>query len=454
MSALELGDGGMGLGGNILLKRRMLIYFALNLLLVGPYILTHYSLIGCGLSGAILLVMFIFTVIRPDKDELAVRNLPLMFFLDACVPLVLAYRELRYAFTVDNIEYLIDVMVSKGSPLLLLAAGVVLCFLKFKEPLSVWMKGISKTIIGAAFLLMLWSDGSLPFPSFRGDSGLFFALYLVCALAWCVLCVLSYNADSEAQQRNNWLSRLLLAAVFVACLTETELVVNFFSVLGRWNMELPTVSLAWWRVALTGVLLVGGSIATYNYDGSCMGPDSLFLGALAGGVVLLRVLMDFGFPFCQVLLLVILVGSLCCFLNEMKGKKTLRLSSPAYLIAQTGAALAAVFLMYHDLWMPLVLLILYGVIFYATVDKMTTPMRRLVWWLTALSTPAALASAFVWQTRLMAAPCVLLAAAYVLFAFVIVILNWPNPNTRTSPNVYKWTVCGFMAVLSVLAALR
>lgn len=436
----------------ILAKKDKLAFFALNLLLAAPYILQHFTLIGCGLAGAIFVVIFIFTVLRPGVDVPAIRNLPLMLFLDAFVPLVLDYNTLIIFFDLDNLEYALSGMDNLAY-LVLLALGVGLRFIKFKDPLRVWMKCLSKTCIGAAIFLILFGNGSL-FPPMYNPTGVAFFLYLLCAAAWCVLCVLSYRVDSESFVLNNWLSRGLLALLAVLCLTETRYVYDLFPLLAGWLNSISEVSLAWWRTALTVVLLVGGAIAAYDYDRSRMGVDSLFLGALAGGLLLLRVLMDFSFPFCLVLLLVYLAGSACCFRNELKQWKTLRLASPIYLIAQTGAALLSVLLLYCGLWMPLLLLALYGAVFYAAFGKMTTPMRRLVWWLTLLSLPPALSAAFLWQAYAMAEPLPFLAAAYAVFAFAIVILNWPQPDKqRTSPNVYKWTICGFMTALSLLVIL-
>lgn len=439
-----------GFGGSVLLKKNELIFYALNLLLVGPYILARYSPAGWAFSVALLLVMFYFIVLKPDVNEPVLRNLPLMLCLDACIPLILAYQELMLGFTPGNIEYLLPAAQGKLPCLVLLVVGVALCVVKFKDPLLVWMRGLAKAVIGAAFILLLWSDGSLPLPAFMGDAGLFFKIYLLCAIAWCVLCAMSYQVDRRAFPRNNWLSWLLLAVLFAACLTQTRLVQEFFGVLYEWNAGLSGASLAWWKIAL----LVGGAIAAYDYDYNRMGADSLFLGALAGGALVLRALMSYRFPLWQVLPLAFLVSTLCCLQNELKGKKTLRLLSPLYLAAQTGAALLAVLLMHRDLWLMLILLILYGVIFYVTAEKMTTPPRQLVWWLIMLSFPPVLAAAFLWQTSYFVTQSfTLLAAAYVVLALAVVILNWPHPNRRTSPGPYKWIICGLMAVLSLLSAL-
>lgn len=244
-------------------------------------------------------------------------------------------------------------------------AGVALCFVKFKDPLLVWMKGISKGLIGAAFILLLWSDGSLPLPSFMGDAGLFFRLYLLCAIAWCVLCAVSYHVDRRVFSRNNWMSWLLLAALCAACLTETRLVQEFFGILYEWNAGLTGASLAWWKIAL----LVGGSIAAYDYDYNHMGVDALFLGALAGGALVLRALMDYRFPLCPDPAAGVPGEHPVLPPKRAEGKKTLRLLSPLYLVAQTGAALLAVLLMHKDLWLLLIFLILYGSVFYAAAEK-------------------------------------------------------------------------------------
>lgn len=440
-----------GFGGNVLLKKNELIFFALNLLLVGPYILARFSPTGWAFTGALLLVMFYFTVLKPDVNEPALRNLPLVMCLDACIPPILAYRELMLGFTPDYLEYLIPAARGKLPALGLLAAGVALGIVKFKDPLLVWMKGLAKAMIGAAVILLLWSDGALPAPVFAGDSGLFFKAYLLCAAAWCVLCAMSYFLDGKAFRRNNWLSWLLLAGMFAAFLTEARLVQEFFGILREWRMAWTSDSLSWWKIAV----LVGCAVAAYDFDYGRMGADSLFLGALAGGALVLRALAAHSFPLWQILPLAYLVSTLCCLQNELKGSKTLRLLSPLYLAAQTAAGLLAVLLMHEGLWLALVFLILYGAVFYAAGGKMDTPVRRLVWWLVMLSLPPVLASAFLWQTtpHFLTEPYLLLAAAYVVLGLAVIILNWPHPNQRTSPGGYKWAVCGLMAVVSLLTAM-
>lgn len=440
-----------GFGGNVLLKKNELIFFALNLLLVGPHILARYTPAGWALTGALLLVMFYFIVLKPDVNEPVLRNLPLMVCFDACIPLILAYQELMLGFTTDSLEYLLPVVRGKLPCIGLLAVGVALGVVKFKDPLLVWMKGLAKAIIGAAVILLLWSDGALPVPGFAEDSGLFFTAYLLCAAAWCVLCAMSYFLDSRVFQRNNWLSWLLLAVLFASFLTETRLVQEFFGILREWRMMWSSESLAWWKIAV----LVGCAVAAYDFDYGRMGADSLFLGALAGGALVLRGLIDYSFPMWQALMAVYVVGSLCCLQNELRGIRTLRLTSPLYLAAQTAAGLLAVFLMHQGLWLMLVFLVLYGAVFYAAGGKMGAPVRQVMWWLIMLSFPPVLASAYLWQTtsHLQTDPYLMLAAAYVVLGLTVVTLNWPHPNRRISPGLYKWTVCGLMAVLSLLTAM-
>lgn len=85
---------------------------------------------------------------------------------------------------------------------------------------------------------------------------------------------------------------------------------------------------------------------------------------------------------------------------------------------------------------------------------MTTPTRQMIWWLAMLSFPPILAAAFLWQTSYFVTQSyMLLAASYAVLALTIVILNWPHPNRRTGPSLYKWAICGLMAVLSLLAAI-
>lgn len=436
-----------------LAKKNKVVFFVLNLVCILPYIVKHYSHLGAGIAACILLLMFFLTVLRSDADIPAGRNLPLLGFLDVCILLGLSFQELKIRFDLDGLSRAFGQTEGKQCIWLLLA-GLVLCVLPVGASLAVWLKGLGRTAIGASILLLLWSNGQLPEPLFADGAKAFLVFYLLCALAWYAMCVASYTVDQGVLRRNNWLSWLLLAVFCVLCLAETALVQEAMVPIRNWLLAMPGASLAWWKAVLAMAVLTGCAIAAYDYDYGHMGPDSLVLSALGGGILLLRVLLSSYFAFSWMVLLVFLAGAFRCLQNEMKQIKTLRLSSPVYLIAQTVVLLLAVCLLRRGLWVLTVLFIVYGMVFYATFGKMKTPSRQLCRWLVTLSCPAVLALGYIWQMRFIPESCLLLAAIYGVFAFVIILLLWPHPSGQASPDGYKLVVCIAMVLLCLVTATR
>lgn len=441
-------------GSDISPKKNKIIFFVLNLFLMVPYIIKHYSLWGAAGTGVILLLAFLWTVL--GTDGCAVRNVPLLLFCDVCVVLILSYQMLYECFATNHIPAIFESLAKKPLCILLMLTGAVLGFVPFKNALVIWGKGLGKTLLGAGLFVLIWGGGiSWRGPLFQNKSvHASFCLYLLCALLWWAFCAASYYAVPDSFRRNNWLSWLLLAVFFTLCLTETSLVQTFITTRWEWLLTVPNAVLPWWKAVLTVSVLAGCAIAAYDYDRDCMGADSLLLGTLAGGVLLLRVLLSRYFAFSWGIALAFLAGSLRCAYNEGKHMRTIRLTSTKYMIGQTAVLLLATEFFKRGLWILVCILCVYGLIFYATAGKPAAKKRQIVYWLIALSCPATLAVGYIWRMRFLLESCVMVAVSYVVLALVLVVLHWPHPDKRGSSNIYKWIVCGFMTLLCVLSVFR
>lgn len=458
MSETTEGAAKSYLSKNVRLKRDKLIFFVLNLLVIMPYAVTLCSPWGCAGAVVILVLLFVWTVALSDNSRPASWNLPVFGFLDACILLGLSYQELIDYFNPDDLVYFIQRMEDRPYPGAVLAAALVLAVAADvhlrKGPLAVWLGMLGRTVAGGALIWALWCGGTLLTPRFLPGMNAFFAFYVLCAMGWCILCAAAYYVDSKSAIRSICLSWLLLAAFFTLCLTEAPLVQLFAGTLEERFLALPDMSFAWWRALSAAAVLTGCAIAVYDYDNHKMGADSLVLGALASGVLLLRILLSWYFAFSFLVFPVFLAGCFRCLYNERRQSKTLRLSSPAYLIAQMAALALAVHLLKTGLWVLTVLICVYAAVFYATAGKNSTAGYRLCHWITILSCPAVLAAGYIWQMRFVRESCVLVGTAYVIFACFILVLSWPHPDDRKSPDIYKWSVCGFMTLLCLMAAAR
>lgn len=438
------------LGTKVRLKRNKLIFFALNLLLVVPRALRLYSPVGLAGTAVILLVMFLLTVYKSDAGRPASRNLPLMGVLDVCIFAVQSYQQLRFMFNPDNIERLLSNL--NPSIYLLLMVPTIAVGIVFRKIL--WLGGVGRAAAGAVFILAVFSDGEIPIPHFYGDIKYFFVLYLLCAVGWLILCAIAYYTDPKTLTASMWLSWALLAALFVLCTAATGMVPALAAATRGYIMELSRVGLAWWKVLLAAVALAGGCVAAYDYDNRKMGSDSVVLGAMASGFLLMRILISFYVIFNWILFPVFLAGSLRCLYDEARKAKTLRLIAPVYLPVQLAVLVLADYLMKTGLWMLAILICVYTVVFYATAGKHTTPGYRRFHWLVVLSCPAVLAAGYIWHRCFTLWSLVLIGMMYVVFAFAIVLLEWPHPGNQDSPDTYKWIVCGFMALLCLITLTR
>lgn len=437
--------------GKLFPKKNGLLFFGLNLLLIGPQIFRKFSLWGAAGAAALLLVLLVLTLKRANDWEPASRDLPLLAVFDLCVLLVLSHAELRGQFGLQNADFLLRGLRSLGS-FWLIPAGAALCLARVENPplLRLWVKALGRTAVGAGLLLMRWSSGSLLV--FYGEGKRLLVMYLLCALVWYLLCTVSFGVEPEGLQRDFWLSRLLLAVFLVLCLLEPVVLREFLLRLADWARE--AAAGVWWKTALTAAVLAGSAAAVYEYDRNRMGPDAAVLGILASGAVLLRGLTEWYFAFNGGLLLVFLVGSLFCLFNEAENRKTFGFANLVFLPLQLGALLAAAMLLKRGLWAMVLLLCVYGCLFFVLSGRRTTSKRWLFYWLTLLSCPPAAAAAYLWRMRFLPETMKALGAVYAVLALGMVILHWPHPDRRSAHPNDKRALCVLMALLSLAASAR
>lgn len=451
MSVVTEKDTEAYVASSVSLNRNRLIFFALNFALILPFIVKHYFLWGLVGVAVLLLAAFYLTVVKPGHDAPASRDIPVLLFFDACIFFGMSYEVLLENFEIENCFILLDYLQMQC--LGLLVAGVVLSILASRKQKLIWIKGPANTAIGAAFIMQVWSNGELLDPVFNRGGEAVLALYLMCSLIWYILCVVSHCIDPDMSKRNHWLSAILLCFFCALCLTEYPILLEFTQELKTMVLLIPTANFAWWKVALSAAVLLGCAAASYDYDSRAMGSDSLVLSFLASGIVLLKVLMSNYFTFSWVIFLVFLLGTLRCLKLEQNQYKMLRLASANYLAAQFCALFLTVMLIKAGLWINVLILGVYGLLFYATAGK-GKPKRTMRHWLTVLSLPAVFSVAYVWYARFSLDTLLIIAAAYAVFGGAIVIICWPHPNGLTGPVCYKVIICGFMVLLCLIVSTR
>ena len=134
------------LADKVLVKKNKLLFFALNLVCILPYLIKHYSHLEAGLAACFLLMLFILTVLQPHAATPAGKNLPLFGFFDVCILLGMSTRELLDRFTLDDLPHILARAEGRQC-LLLLPVGLVLCVLPFRSSLAVWLKGLGLSLI-------------------------------------------------------------------------------------------------------------------------------------------------------------------------------------------------------------------------------------------------------------------------------------------------------------------
>lgn len=427
-----------------LLKRNKLVFYVLDLALILPYLAAHYSHVGAGISAVLLVIALVVTVVRSDPGLPAVCGLPVLAFFDALVMLALSYDDLLQNY-LGNGAYFIGRLRDTPSGWLLLAGGV-LCVLPVKGDLALWIKGLGWAGVGSFCVLLAWSPR--PPAAYLPASFLF---YLLCLVAWYGMCALCWVIRADSLKLSRWLSRLLLAVFAALSLLAPTLLRSHFTGVDIWLVDASYAGFAWWKVLLASGVLAGCAVAAYNFPQKRAGVDCLTLGGLSGLLLLLRVLVSFFSPQGVLTLPLYLVGLFCCVKNELKNGKTLALGGPQYLLAQTGALILAAGLFEAGLWYMVVILAVYGLMFYALRGKTEAPVRQLSW-LLRLSFPVALFIGVLWQRQGRWEALLFILTGYVVSALVMAVLMWPHPAGRTCPDKYCWLVCAFLALLCLIAA--
>lgn len=427
-------------------KRDYLIFFVLNLALVIPFIVENYTHWGLGAAFLIMLWAFFRCVVKSVDLAPAAVNIPRLLFFDLLVYLAVSYEKLAAHFFGQNFLDLLDNM--SGNGIYLLLVGIVINIVISKKKVKhQWLRNLIKVIIGAAFVLMIWSEGNLLHPVFHEGGEIIFIFYLMFSVMWFTFCSISYHLNIDAVKRNGRLSNLLLILLVLFCSTEFELAMEFAMDFRSFLLDMPYDGLAWWKVLLGAVILVGCAVVTYDRENGTMGADSLVLCFIASAMLLLRVLMDNYFLHSWIIFIVFLFSCLRCLKNERNGKKTLRLNSLAYTAVQIAVLIGAVLLLKASLWIDLVIIALYTLIFYNFAAKGTAAKQPRCFWLVLLSAPAVYAIAHIWQTRFHTETLVLILMAYAVFAGAMLLLHASHPEDLKVPKAYKAILCAFLALL-------
>ncbi len=433
-------------------KRSKLIFFVLNLALVVPFLVQNYSHWGLGGAFVVLLLAFYFLIIKPNETTPATREIPLLLFFNILFYLVVSYQSLIDNFKFENLGYVFDNM--KSECVMLLLGGLAASLFLPKTPNLLWLRSIGKTAMGASFIMQIWSNGSIFEPEFYAGGETMIAFYLLFALFWFIFCIISSYVDPSAYKRNNWLTNFLIIFLVLFCTTENNIAQLFVHQANQYLLQMPTDGLAWWKVILSAVVLVGCAIVAFDYLNDTMGADALLLSFVASTLIVLRVLIANYFSFNWILFVIFIVSSIRCLKNELRQAKTLRLSTLAYVVLHFCATLISIWLIKAGLWINLVIAGIYTLIFYTTSKNRTNEKHKLRHWLTILSVPATYAIAIVWQLRFSLDAVVLIALAYVVFAGVMVILHWPHPDNLAVPRGYKVIICAMLILLCWISASR
>lgn len=435
-----------------IVKRSRLVFFVLNLALVVPFLIRNCSLWGlCG-AFAIMLLSFDYLVVKPYEATPAARDIPLQLFFNICLYLVVSYQSLIANFNMTSLGYIFS--GKRGEAILLLLAGLAASLFIPKGPKLVWLRYIGKTAIGASIIMQIWANGRIFVPEFIGSGETLLIIYLVFAVIWFTFCTISCYIDSDTYKRNNWLSNSLLIVFVLFCTTEAALPQKLFPQTDVYLLSLPTVALAWWKVILSAIVLIGCAIVIFDYLNNAMGVDALVLCFVASALIIMRVLMANYFAFNWVILAIFLVSCVRCLKNELHQEKTLRLPTLGYVAVQFIAVLISIWFIKAGLWINVIVIATYTFIFYVTVNEGISEKHQLRHWLTVLSVPAVYAIAYIWHMRFSLDAIILLALAYVFFAGIMIVLHWPHPDKLSAPRRYKIIVCTLLALLCIIAMGR
>lgn len=437
------------------LKTNKIIIVCINAFMMLPIIIRNYTLLGLGISVALLLISTYIVVLRSDSSLPAGAYYTTLIFFDFFIYIGLQYKILKGGFSTENLSSIFETIFTTKMCLWLLLLGAIVGFIGLVKHNFTWFTGISAAAFGSAFILSILSNKNIEDLQFVTGGEAFLASFLIAVLFWTVLLEMSTRIVPEKRTINIWLGIILLVSIIALCITEVQYVHSIASDLSSKMLALPTTAFAWWKVIVSCIVLIGCSVAMYDnkHQENQIGIDSFLMIASAIFVFAIKLLMGNYFIYSSLLMLLLVIATFRCLHNELLNKKTCRLNTATFLIVETIVFLLTLHTLKNGYWINAIVTVVFVIIFYSQYERMKAANNKSFLWIAIISVLVVEALAWQWKMRFSVEGVIILATVYIVSVATILILNYPHPGKIVPNRNVNIFVCICVALLC-LASVR
>lgn len=430
--------------------------FIANFLLMLPYVIKNHTNIGLIISLVILVLLFVI-LYKSNNNLPGVVYAPLTILADISIYIGLHFDVLKTTFNPKYYQYLYKGLEGTDIVLWLYVVGIALYvvgLLNGKNK-NAWLTGVGCIVVLETAIIKLRSNADIKALSFEGYGASLFTWVLILGVVWTVYS--QYTALTMPQNKGYYrLVEILLVAALLTLLTaETKYFDGIWSGWASALLELPHSLFAWWKVILATVIMVVGAYIKVDDSGFGFRVDSYALIIGAELVFSIKLMMSNYFPYCWVLLLVLIIGTFKVMINDYSNhKETLHLDAASYIVIQYVVFIVIFFMLKKGLWINLLISILWGMVFYNEFFvKKKSESNKANWYLT-MSCIASEVIAWMWQFRFSIETLLMIALIFGGVFITFWIINKKHPASVTAPDSIRWILCIGMILLCLIAMTK
>ena len=426
-------------------------YLVGNLIIIAMALIRTFSLVG--LTIALVFTAVVYRSLLKQKEVVPASSSQLagLVLLDVFIFIGIQWEVLQAYFRVPNFAWIAEKWSTSCWVLLLL--GIFAGVLGKKK---LWVEVLSGVAIGSALILLFWSNRTILALEFTNGGHIIFGAYLVAAAAWYFFARISISVGEMFKKRVRWMGRTMLVLVLFMLLFEKDLVTQLPQEFWKLISMVSSGWLAWWKVCLLTLGLLGCALIMFgervdDEGKGSIGVDSLVFLALAGVVLIAKLLITNYSPFGWGMLGLFLVLTQRSAVNEWNGKKTAGIPNGVAILSALLFTLLAVKAIAMGLWMNVVVTALLIFVLYQLIRAEKNGERKGNRnWLVLIS--GVFLELLAWMTTYRYAPdnVILLVIIFCVTFVVTAIAIWPHPEKIRPPNYIKVTACVIMIGLSLI----
>lgn len=430
------------------------VIFGLNSVFTLIYVIRNFAISGIVTYLIATLLMFL-VAFKSSEDIPAVADLPIIILADIIIYLGVRFRELKSMVDIDNLtSYFSDV-----DPVfwILFWTGIAVGIVGIVNIQFSWLTGFAGGLIGVSIILMGWSNCNIKNLKFINDGKALLILFVLGNILWTVFLYLIVKTVPSRATSIILIEIILLVIVIAGLTVGNDYIKECLPVWKVIILKLPNTVFAWWKVILSSVVILAGIFMLYLIEGdggNGLSVDTYALVIIGELILTAKLLMSNYFTYNWLIPILLLLGTLRCMNNDYTSRKTLRLSSIAYLSVQNCVAILMIFLFKKGLWMNVCLSIVFFTVFYVKHSKIRKANHNNSFWVMILLCIVGQTAAWVWRNNFAKDLMILLAVVLGSGILTIIAINLKQPGGRTAPNNLRIIVCVCVTVICLMVLIQ